>query len=100
MVLEDAVSRGDIRAYGCATWTAFGYQPETKAYLSFRSLSSIAREVAGERPSLPRDSDADQSWRCRKPFGIRHRLSAERAPRCRQLDAASSLGLSVFAARR
>jgi len=49
MVLEDAVSRGEIRAYGCATWQAFRTAPGAKAHLSLQDLETIAREVAGER---------------------------------------------------
>jgi aryl-alcohol dehydrogenase-like predicted oxidoreductase len=48
MVLEDAVSRGEIRAYGCATWQAFRVAPGAKAHLSLQDLDTIAREVAGE----------------------------------------------------
>jgi aryl-alcohol dehydrogenase-like predicted oxidoreductase len=49
MVLEDAVSRGEIRAYGCATWNALRVPPTNKSHLSMKDLVEIAREVAGER---------------------------------------------------
>jgi len=48
MVLEDAVSRGEIRAYGCATWTGLRVPPTNKGHLSLQELVSIAREIAGE----------------------------------------------------
>jgi len=48
MVLEDAVSRGEIRAYGCATWQSLRVPPGAKAHLSLRDLEAIAREVAGD----------------------------------------------------
>ena len=48
MVLEDAVSRGEIRAYGCATWQALRVPPGSKAHLSLQDLDAIAREVAGD----------------------------------------------------
>lgn len=48
MVLEDAVSRGDIRAYGCATWTGLRVPPTSKGHLSLQELVTIAREIAGE----------------------------------------------------
>lgn len=49
MVLEDAVSRGEIRAFGCATWNALRVPPTSKSHLSIKDLVDIAREVAGER---------------------------------------------------
>ncbi|HEY2374840.1 MAG TPA: aldo/keto reductase [Gemmatimonadaceae bacterium] len=48
MVLEDAVTRGEIRAYGCATWQALRVAPGSKSHLSLQDLQMIAREVAGE----------------------------------------------------
>lgn len=48
MVLEDAVARGEISVYGCATWSAFRVPPETKGYLSMRNLLELAREIAGD----------------------------------------------------
>jgi aryl-alcohol dehydrogenase-like predicted oxidoreductase len=48
MVLEDAVARGEIRAYGCATWQALRVAPGSKAHLSLEDLQTIAREVAGD----------------------------------------------------
>jgi|SRR5205823_1453994 len=49
MVLEDAVARGEIRAYGCATWNALRVPPGAKAHLPLEDLQSIAHEVAGDR---------------------------------------------------
>ena len=49
MVLEDAVSRGDIRAYGCATWNGLRVPPTSKGHLSLEELVTIAREIAGEK---------------------------------------------------
>ena len=48
MVLEDAVARGEIRGYGCATWQALRVPPKSKTHLSLQDLQTIAREVAGE----------------------------------------------------
>ncbi len=48
MVLEDTVARGEIRAYGCATWQALRVAPGSKAHLSLEDLQTIAREVAGD----------------------------------------------------
>jgi aryl-alcohol dehydrogenase-like predicted oxidoreductase len=48
MVFEDAVTRGDIASYGCATWNGLRVPPSTKGHLSLRELLAIAREVAGD----------------------------------------------------
>jgi aryl-alcohol dehydrogenase-like predicted oxidoreductase len=47
-VLEEAVSRGEIGAYGCATWNAFRVPPDHKEHLSLRDLVALAREVGGD----------------------------------------------------
>jgi aryl-alcohol dehydrogenase-like predicted oxidoreductase len=46
--LEDAVSRGEIAAYGVATWTAFRCPPDAPDYVSLTELVGLAFEVAGE----------------------------------------------------
>lgn len=48
MVLEDAVARREIGAYGCATWNALRVPPSSKAHMSIAELVTIAREVAGD----------------------------------------------------
>jgi aryl-alcohol dehydrogenase-like predicted oxidoreductase len=48
-VLEESVSRGDIGAYGCATWNGFRISPQTKGHLSLEEIVTVAREVAGEK---------------------------------------------------
>lgn len=48
MVLEDAVSRGEIGVYGCATWNALRVPPDVKGHLALRDLVQIARDVAGD----------------------------------------------------
>ena len=42
MVLEDTAARGEIRAYGCATWNALRVPPGAKAHLALEDLLSIA----------------------------------------------------------
>lgn len=46
--LEAAVERGDIAAYGTATWTAFRAAPNAPDYLSLTELVGMAYEVGGE----------------------------------------------------
>lgn len=96
MVLEDAVSRGAIRAYGCATWTALRVPAGAKTYMSIQELVDIAREVAGERNhfraiQLPINLAMPEAVRLPTQLVGRtqHPVPA--------VEAASSLGLSVFA---
>jgi aryl-alcohol dehydrogenase-like predicted oxidoreductase len=46
--LEEAVERGEIAAYGLATWTAFRCPPGVPDYLSLTEMVGLAFEVAGE----------------------------------------------------
>jgi aryl-alcohol dehydrogenase-like predicted oxidoreductase len=46
--LEEAVSRGDIGVYGCATWNGLRIAPGTKGHLSLEDLVALAHEVAGD----------------------------------------------------
>jgi aryl-alcohol dehydrogenase-like predicted oxidoreductase len=90
------VSRGEIRAYGCATWTAFRVPPGAKTHLSIQDLVHIAHEVAGEHHhfraiQLPINLAMAEAVRTpTQPLGG----SMELVP---AVQAAASLGLSVFA---
>ena len=96
MVLEDAVSRGDIRAYGCATWTGLRVPPPNKGHLSLQELVTIAREIAGEQHhfravQMPINLGMPEAIR----LGTQQMgKSDELVP---ALDAAAALGLSVMA---
>ncbi len=46
--LEAAVERGEIAAYGIATWSAFRVSPHAPDFLSLTELMGMAFEVAGE----------------------------------------------------
>lgn len=46
--LEAAVDRGDIAAYGMATWTAFRSPPTVPDYVSLTEMVGLAFQVAGE----------------------------------------------------
>jgi aryl-alcohol dehydrogenase-like predicted oxidoreductase len=95
MVLEDAVSRGQIRAYGCATWNALRVLPTSKSHLSLKDLVEIAREVAGERHhfravQMPINLAMPEAVRLptQEAGGNGHLVPA--------LEAATALGLSVI----
>lgn len=46
--LEACVSRGVIRAYGCATWSGLRLPAGSQGHLSLYDLAAVAREVAGD----------------------------------------------------
>lgn len=50
--LEEAVTRGEIAAYGLATWTAFRSPPDAPDYLSLTEMVGLAYEVAGDENHL------------------------------------------------
>lgn len=47
-VLEEAVSRGEIGAYGCATWDALRVPPGARGHLDLEDLVGAARAIAGD----------------------------------------------------
>jgi aryl-alcohol dehydrogenase-like predicted oxidoreductase len=96
MVLEDAVSRGEIRAYGCATWTGLRVSPESKGHLALQELVGVAREIAGDghhfrAVQMPINLGMPEAIRqTTQPLGGTPKLVSA-------LDAAAALGLSVVA---
>lgn len=96
MVLEDAVSRGDIRMYGCATWTGLRVPPTSKGHLSLQELVTIAQEIAGGEHHF---RAVQMPINLGMPEAIR--LGTQRLGRqdtlVPALEAAAELGLSVMA---
>ena len=96
MVLEDAVSRGEIRAYGCATWAGLRVPPTNKGHLSLEELVTIAREIAGDGHHF---HAVQMPINLGMPEAIR--VPTQRVGKSEQLvpalDAAAALGLSVMA---
>lgn len=95
MVLEDAVGRGEIAAYGCATWNALRTAPGGKGHISLTDLATIAREVAGDRHhfravQLPISLAMPEAVRT----ATQQRTDGEVVS---ALDAARDLGLAVMA---
>ena len=95
MVFEDAVSRGDIAMYGCATWNGLRASPDSKAHLSLADLVSIAREIAGDEHhfrvvQLPINLAMTEA--VRQP--TQRLASGKLVP---LLDAAQALGVAVVA---
>jgi aryl-alcohol dehydrogenase-like predicted oxidoreductase len=46
--LESAVTKGQIKSYGLATWNAFREDPKAQGYLSLEDMALLATEVAGQ----------------------------------------------------
>ena len=96
MVLEDAVSRGEIGAYGCATWNGFRVPPTSKSHLSIQDLVAIAREVAGEGNHF-RAVQMPMSLGMPEAFRVPTQEVGRKKMLVPALEAAPSLGLSVMA---
>lgn len=96
MVLEDAVSRGEIRAYGCATWNALRVPPTNKSHLSLKDLVAAAREVAGENHHL-RAVQLPINLAMPEAVRLPTQEAGKKGTLVTALEAASELGLSVFA---
>jgi aryl-alcohol dehydrogenase-like predicted oxidoreductase len=96
MVLEDAVSRGEIRMYGCATWTGLRVPHTSKGHLSLQELVTIARDIAGDDHHF---RAVQMPINLGMPEGIRLATQAvgKSAKLLPALDAAAELGLSVIA---
>jgi aryl-alcohol dehydrogenase-like predicted oxidoreductase len=96
MVLEDAVSRGEIGAYGCATWNAFRVPPGNKSHLSMFDLVAIAHEVAGDDNHF-RAIQMPVNLGMPEAFRVPTQEIGSKKSLVPALEAAPSLGLSVMA---
>jgi aryl-alcohol dehydrogenase-like predicted oxidoreductase len=47
-LLEDRCGRGEIGAYGCATWNGFRSPPDARGHLELAALLELARDVGGD----------------------------------------------------
>jgi len=95
-VLEEAVSRGEIGAYGCATWNAFRVPPGNPEHIALRDVVAVAKEVGGDAHhfravQMPINLAMTEALRAAtQPMG-------EAGAMVPALQAASELGLSVIA---
>jgi aryl-alcohol dehydrogenase-like predicted oxidoreductase len=95
VVFEEAVSRGEIGAYGCATWNAFRVPPDHKEHLPLREIVELAREVGGDNHhfravQMPINLAMTEAIRApTQPMGEGQLVPA--------LQAAADLGISVIA---
>jgi aryl-alcohol dehydrogenase-like predicted oxidoreductase len=47
VILEDAAARGEIGAYGCATWSGLRSAPDAAEHLELEELVALARDAGG-----------------------------------------------------
>ena len=92
--LENQVQLGNIRAYGCATWSGFRQEPASPILLDLEEIVGIARKVGGSSHhfrvvQLPINLAMPEAVRT-----LNQTLSGRRVS---LLEAAASLGIAVVA---
>ena len=92
--LEEAVGRGDIGVYGCATWNGLRVPPGTKGHVSLEELVAVAREVAGDSHHF---RAVQLPVSLAMPEAIRAQTQELGGQLVTPVDAASELGLTVIA---
>lgn len=92
--LEEAVGRGDIGAYGCATWNGLRVPPANKGHLSLEELVAAAHEVAGSGHHF---RAVQLPVNLAMPEALRTPTQELRGKLVTPLEAASDLGLTVIA---
>jgi aryl-alcohol dehydrogenase-like predicted oxidoreductase len=96
MVLEDAVSRGEIASYGCATWSGLRSPPGTKGHVSLGDLLAIARDIGGEHHHF-RAVQMPISLGMPEAVRLPTQRLGKRDALLPAVEAAAEMGLSVFA---
>ena len=92
--MEEAVSRGDIGAYGVATWDELRVPPDSPRHVSLEELVGLAQEVAGENHHL-RAVQLPVNLAMQEAIRLPTQLVGGKLVPA--LEAASALGLTVFA---
>jgi aryl-alcohol dehydrogenase-like predicted oxidoreductase len=92
--LEEAVGRGDIGAYGCATWNGLRVAPDAKGHLSLEELVALARDVAGAGHHF---RAVQLPINLALPEAVRTPTQSLRGRLVTPLEAARELGLTVVA---
>ena len=93
-LLEEAVGRGEIGVYGCATWDCLQVPPGDERHLSLEDLVAIAREIAGEGHHL---RAVQLPVNLAMPDPVRTPTQPIGPKLVTVLEAAQELGLTVFA---
>jgi aryl-alcohol dehydrogenase-like predicted oxidoreductase len=93
-VLEEAVERSDIAAYGCATWNGLRAPPDAKGHLALEDLIAIATDVAGEAHHF---RAVQLPINLALPEAVRTPTQLVRGTLVTPLEAAAELGITVIA---
>lgn len=93
-VLEDAVARGDVGAYGCATWQGLRVPPGAPEHVSLEELSAVAHDVAGDDHHF---KAVQLPINLAMPEAVRVPTQPLRGKMVTALQAADALGVSVIA---
>ena len=93
-VLEEAAGRGEIGAYGCATWDGLRVAPDARGHLSLEDLVAIAREVGGD---AHRFRVVQVPISLGMPEAVRALTQVVAGRSVSAVEAATELGLSVVA---
>jgi aryl-alcohol dehydrogenase-like predicted oxidoreductase len=91
--LEECVSRGEVGAYGCATWNGLRLPVASQGHLSLYELADMAKDVAGDKhhfrvTQLPINLTMSEAVRVSTQRDRRGRL-------VHVIDAAAELGLDL-----
>lgn len=92
--LEEAVSRGEIGVYGCATWDSLRMPPGTKGHIELQELIDVAREVGGEGHHF---RVVQMPLNLAMPEAVRVPTQSIRGRAVTPVEAAAALGLTVVA---
>jgi aryl-alcohol dehydrogenase-like predicted oxidoreductase len=92
-VLEAAVQRGQLRAYGITSWMGVRARPSDRDYLSLQEVLEVAHDVAGSRHHC---KALQIPVNLAMPEAFLHPNQPVRGQLLTALDAARQLGLVVF----
>jgi aryl-alcohol dehydrogenase-like predicted oxidoreductase len=94
VVLEEAVSRGEIGSYGLATWDSFRVMPGQANHLSLEAVVGIARKVAGDAHHF---RTVQLPLNLAMPEAVKARTQVVSGEARTLVEAASELGVDVVA---
>lgn len=90
--MEQCVSDGAIRAYGCATWSGLRVSPDAPNHVSLEMLARTARDVAGDAHHF---TAVQLPASLAMPEAMRLPTQRVNGTPCSALQAADALGIGV-----
>ena len=92
--LEESASRGEIGAYGCATWDGLRTPRGAKGHIELEMLVAVAREIAGDQHHF---RAVQLPINLAMPEAVREPTQSVDGRLVTAVDAAAALGLVVVA---